>query len=89
MECHHKIHCANTDAASNITGAVRSNRWNYLVCFTHKLNLIVTCSIDEVEDVKQIMHWRIQGGSGGSSTPSLLEKNFFCCCITQINDPVS
>ena len=50
-----KVHCTIMDAASNITGAVRSNRWNHLVCFAHKLNLIVSSSIDEVEDVKEIM----------------------------------
>ena len=50
-----KVHCTITDAASNITGAVRSNRWNHLVCFAHKLNLIVSSSIDEVEDVKEII----------------------------------
>ena len=50
-----KIHCAVTDAASNITGAVKSNRWNNLVCTAHKLNLVVTCAINEVEEVKEIM----------------------------------
>ena len=50
-----KIHCTITDAASNIKGAVNSNRWNHMVCFAHKLNLVVTCAIDEVNDVKDII----------------------------------
>ena len=43
-----KVHFAITDAASNITGAIRSNRWNSLVCFAHRLNLVVTCAINDV-----------------------------------------
>ena len=50
-----KVNCTVTDAASNITGAVRSNQWNHLICFAHKLYSIVSSSIDEVEDVKEIM----------------------------------
>ena len=50
-----KIHCTITEAASNIKGAVNSNRWNHMVCFAHKLNLVVTCAIDEVNDVKDII----------------------------------
>lgn len=50
-----KIHCAVTDAASNITGAIRSNRWNHLVCFAHRLNLVVSCAVDNVEELKAIV----------------------------------
>ena len=50
-----KVHCAITDAASNITGAIRSNRWNSLVCFAHRLNLVVTCAINDVEELQAIV----------------------------------
>ena len=50
-----KVHCGITDGASNITGAVKGNYWNHIVCFAHKLNLIVTCAIEAVQTVKQIM----------------------------------
>ena len=31
------------------------SRWNHLVCFAHKLNLVVSCSIDEIEELKAIV----------------------------------
>ena len=36
-----KIHCAITDGASNIKGAIKQNCCNNLVCFAHTLNLVV------------------------------------------------
>ncbi len=51
-----KIHCATTDGASNIKGAIRTNQWNNLVCFAHNLNLVVTCAISEVLEIKEIIN---------------------------------
>lgn len=50
-----KIHCAITDGASNIIGAIRNNKWNNLVCFAHRLNLVVSCAINEVPETKEII----------------------------------
>ena len=50
-----KVHCAITDGASNIKGAVRNNQWNNLVCLAHHLNLVVSCAIDAVDEVKKII----------------------------------
>ena len=50
-----KVHCAITDGASNIKGAVRHNQWNNLVCLAHRLNLVVSCAIDAVEQVKNVV----------------------------------
>ena len=50
-----KVHCAITDGASNIKGAVRNNQWNNLVCLAHRLNLVVSCAIDAVDEVKEII----------------------------------
>jgi len=40
-----KICCAVTDNASSIVAAIRHNKWNYLPCFAHTLDLIVTNSL--------------------------------------------
>ena len=50
-----KIHCVITDGASNIKGAIRMNQWNNLVCFAHRLNLVVTNAISEVTEAKEII----------------------------------
>ncbi len=50
-----KIHCGITDGASNIKGAVRMNQWNNLVCFAHQLNLVVSCAIEKVDEVREII----------------------------------
>ena len=50
-----KIHCAITDGASNITGAIRCNKWNNLVCFAHKLNLVVSCALGRVHQASEII----------------------------------
>ena len=50
-----KIHCGITDGASNIKGAVRINQWNNLVCFAHTLNLVVTCAIEKIDEVQELI----------------------------------
>lgn len=50
-----KIHCSITDGGSNIRNAVKLNHWNNLHCFAHLLNLIVTDSISEVNEVMELI----------------------------------
>ena len=50
-----KVHCVITDNASNIKGAIRINKWDHLACFAHTLNLIVTCSIEKVQEVSSVV----------------------------------
>ena len=50
-----KIHCAITDGASNIKGAIKQNCCNNLVCFAHTLNLVVTCAIKEEQETKEVI----------------------------------
>ena len=50
-----KIHCAITDGASNIKGAIKENRWNNLVCFAHTLNLVVSCAIEQDLQSKEVI----------------------------------
>ena len=50
-----KIHCAITDGASNIKGAIKENHWNNLVCFAHTLNLVVSCAIEQDLQSKEVI----------------------------------
>lgn len=50
-----KIHCAITDGASNIKGAIRQNHWNNLVCFAHTLNLVVTGAISQDPEANEVI----------------------------------
>ena len=50
-----KISCAITDNANNIVAAIRITGWLHVPCFAHMINLIVTNSIAEVEEVEEII----------------------------------
>ena len=50
-----KVCCVITDNANNIVAAVRHNKWNYLPCFAHTLNLLVTNSLQEVPEVSAML----------------------------------
>ena len=50
-----KVHCAITDGASNIKGAIKLNHWNNLVCIAHSLNLVVTCALNDDPEAKEVI----------------------------------
>ena len=47
---------AITDNANNIVAAVKITGWPHLPCFAHTINLIVTNSISEVQELEEIIH---------------------------------
>ena len=44
-----------TDNVSNIKGAIRINKWNHLSCFAHTLNLIVSDSLRDTDEVASVI----------------------------------
>ena len=50
-----KVCCVVTDNASNIKGAIRIHKWNHLSCFAHTLNLIVSDSLRDTDEVASVI----------------------------------
>ena len=50
-----KVCCIVTDNANNIVAATRLNAWKHIPCFAHTLNLIVTESIAQDQELRGIL----------------------------------